>query len=101
MRSVLLIILMLGVLGDVITTYVGITRFGCIVERNPITRTVCLNYGRVAVVVGGLWEFTILYLLFKLYELKAREVLREVLMTIVSLLPYVAVVNNLLFLISH
>ena len=96
-----MLILLIGVLLDVMTTYIAFTRYGCLVERNPITRNICYISGHcIAVVVGGLLEFTILYLLFRLYELKA-SVLKEYFMGFVALLPYVAVINNVIFLATH
>ena len=102
MKKLLLLIMLIGVLGDITTTYIGFTKWGCGIERNPITRATCFTCGYLpGVVVGGIWEFTILYLFFKLYEAKAHPTIRYYFMTIVSLLPYVAVINNTLFLLTH
>ena len=101
MRSVLLIILITGVFADAITTYIAFTRYGCLVERNPITRATCelCNYN-IAVVVGSILEFAILYFLFKIYELKAGS-LKEYFMGFVSMLPMIATINNIIFLLTH
>lgn len=102
MRLLYVIILLLGVLGDIITTYIAFTRFGCIVERNPITRSVCYSTDyRSAVIVGGIWEFTVLIIYMLIYQHFAEDSLKEILQLSASLLPYIAVVNNTIFLLTH
>jgi len=101
MRPLLLLILLIGVLGDGISTFIAFQRHGCYVERNPITRTLCYHCSHGLAVLGGsLWEFIILYLFLKLYEMKA-NVLKDYFMFYISLLPYIAVVNNIVFLLTH
>jgi len=97
----MLLILLTGVLLDVMTTYIAFTRYGCLVERNPIMRNICYISGHcIAVVAGGLLEFTVMYLIFKLYEWKV-NVFKEYFMGFVSMLPWVAVANNIIFLLTH
>jgi hypothetical protein len=74
---------------------------GCGIERNPLTRITCYNSYLAGVMAGGLEEFTILYILFRIYEAKAPTRIRYYFMSIVALLPYIAVVNNILFLLSY
>jgi len=97
----LLLLMALGTLGDVATTYIGFTSWGCGIERNPITRSLCYACGYpVSVAIGGLLEFTVLYLFLKLYA-KAPAPWRKIYSIYVALLPYIAVVNNTIFLLTH
>jgi magnesium-transporting ATPase (P-type) len=102
MRSLLLLLLVIGVIGDVATTYIGFSRWGCIIERNPITRATCYACGYlVSVIVGGLLEFTVIYMFLKLYDFIERTPMRLFYKIVVALLPYIAVVNNTIFLLTH